>query len=1209
MNDDLINDILNMYKSTNPLRIVMPSSSSRKMVQNDRALHHIESHDVNKDSLKLEMDYVKEYRQKDDQEYLQFKNNIMLDKNDHLDNMSEVTAFGSEAFSKENTAQIYRTYNFAYRPKTNLPIVFMKDKIVSMIASNSVVVIRGSTGCGKTTQIPQFILDAEYKKKQHCNIVVTQPRRIAALSIAKRVSQEREWPVGTLVGYQMGLIKNTCPDTRITYCTTGVLLHKFVNKKHMMEYTHVILDEVHERDEDMDFLLLVVKKLLRTNSSTVKVILMSATIDVNKLAEYFSSPVENKLLPAPIINIPQCSPYNISIYYIDEIENLGSIPKINDDAPRFTHEMVEFCTHIIQVFDSIDGKNNDSYKRYAVLIFLPGLSEIEYLRSMLSSEKYASMKWDIIILHSLISTEDQENIFKKPPQDFRRIILSTNIAESSVTVPDVKYVIDFCLTKLLITEPGSNYQCLQLCWASKSNCQQRAGRAGRLMDGRVYRMVPRSFYEAILHEESLPEMLRIPLANVILKTKLLNMGEPKALLALSLDPPNLSNLRNTTLLLKEVGALLDRDQSIEEFDGELTLLGRVMAALPLDIHITKLIVLGHIFGILQDTIIIAASMSVKDIFNINFHELQSTYNEKLYWAANSDSDSIACLNAFKVWRNDKANRRITNQQEEKEWAKRKSLRVKSLREIDAFIAELMVKLRRFGIKETMGSSKNTWENLYIDHTFIIKMIIAGAFYPNYFMKFPNKIEDCKQNIEKQLSFRNPINTVILRGWPLHQPGSLYSKRFQEIFGQHIGLKNNEDITVSFDGSTRVYIEYEENNRTPDNYWFVQNCIKMRQCRIPIEIQLLSETDAHRRAEKLGLTKDYGKIVFSPSKSQEPPYKRYMYDKKPYPELPEESEYQSLKVKLQGPFSPIETQLIHLVSTGMSKFVSVDTTSVNSVLLDTCLDNPRGFLLVAQTINRSSKNDAHLILRNTTLLPNTPGLASLITLIFTPYMELRRNPLGTYYTGALCGLGYDPSTGKSLFPEHDIQIIFDNEITMNDLRMINRLRHWMNVAMHFNEDDNIDEETQNELTIKCQNQIKNAFKEIIYKPRKIQEPILTNNFEKWNLYDGSLFLEPARETSRKSNIYRLHKALELNEKNDKLEEIIKHLLELEILAHKDPYETSIAPVYCKLCLTEICGIINLRAHLCSEQHTKKKQMIDTTTEFGEDLQSILTKMRL
>lgn len=130
---------------------------------------------------------------------------------------------------------------------------------------------------------------------------------------------------------------------------------------------------------------------------------------------------------------------------------------------------------------------------------------------------------------------------------------------------------------------------------------------------------------------------------------------------------------------------------------------------------------------------------------------------------------------------------------------------------------------------------------------------------------------------------------------------------------------------------------------------------------------------------------------------------------------------------------------------------------------------------------------------------------------------------------------------------------------------------MNVAMHFNEDDNIDEETQNELTIKCQNQIKNAFKEIIYKPRKRQEPILTNNFDKWNLYDETLFLEPVRETLRQSNIYRLHKALELNEKNDKLEEMIKHLLELEILAHKYVHSLSLLSLepLCNKCLLTCC----------------------------------------
>lgn len=539
----------------------------------------------------------------------------------------------------------------------------------------------------------------------------------------------------------------------------------------------------------------------------------------------------------------------------------------------------------------------------------------------------------------------------------------------------------------------------------------------------------------MLHEESLPEMLRAPLANVILKTKMLDMGEPKALLALSLDPPNLSNIRNTILLLKEVGALLNK--GTQEFDGDLTPLGRVMASLPLDVRVSKLIVLGHLFGVLSDTIIIAASMTVKDIFNIGFFEMESTYHEKLHWSANSDSDNIACLNAFKVWRNDKANRRISSPYEEKEWARRKSLRVRSLREIDAFITEITCKLHNFGITETMGSTKNTWENLNIDRTFVLKFIIAGAFYPNYFIKFPHNINDHNRDVERTLAFRDPTNTIVLHGWPLKQPGSLYSKQFQNIFGKHMGFKTYENITVSFDGSNRVYIEHEAKNRVPNDYTFVRDCVKMRHCRNSIEIDLLSEIDACRRAEELGLTKDYGRFLFQPSNPNERPCRRYMYDKKPYLDLPESSEYRS-KLKLQGPFSPIEVQLIHMVINGMTKRVTVETTSVNSVLLDTCPNDPKGLFLVAQNITRDSKNISHLILRNTTLLPTTPGLVSLITLIFTPYMELRRSPMGTYYTGALCGLGCNHTTEKSLFPEHDLEIMFDVEITMNDLRMVRYL---------------------------------------------------------------------------------------------------------------------------------------------------------------------------
>ncbi|XP_014473196.1 PREDICTED: putative ATP-dependent RNA helicase TDRD9 isoform X2 [Dinoponera quadriceps] len=1014
---DMVDQILNMYKLDKPFTIAMPCKD-RKRADGEPSIFN-----KPKPKTKSEIDYAKEYKRKDDEEYLKLTKNIIFNKKNCLDNMSDVTEPMDGVSSNENPQRIYKTYNFAYRPENNLPILSIREKIVSMISSNSVIIIRGSTGCGKTTQVPQLILDNEFQNNRNCNIIVTQPRRIATLSIAKRVSQERDWPVGTIVGYQMGLIKHVCEDTRITYCTTGVLLHKLINKRHMLDYTHIILDEVHERDENMDFLLLVVRKLLRTNSMMVKVILMSATIDLDKFSEYFSTPVENKLVPASIIDIPESSPYNISIYYLNEMENLGSIPEISKNEPGLTSALTEFCIRIIHIFDHIDKKNNSrdgGYNRLGVLVFLPGIYEIEDMRAALTSNKYKDMKWDIIILHSLISTEEQENIFKKLPDDHRRIILSTNIAESSITVPDVKYVIDFCLTKLLVTEHRSNYQCLELCWASKSSCQQRAGRAGRVMDGRVYRMIPRSFYENALPDDDIPELIRSPLANVVLKAKMLDMGEPKALLALALDPPNLSNLQSTISLLKEVGALLNMPG---DFDGDVTPLGRVMASLPLNVHMTKLVVLGHVFDVLQDAIIIAASMSVKNMFNIGSYQSESTYYEKLEWAANSASDCIACINAFKVWRNEKMNRRITRPREEKEWARKKGLRVRSLREINALVTDITRKLEQFGIKEYMSTEKRTWDSHHVNRNIVLKVIIAGALYPNYFVKLPYDKAYCRKDVERAMSNHDPRKTVFLRGWPLEQPGMLYAKRIQEIFADFMELRDPDDITVSFDGSSRVYVRYD--GRSFDDHTFLRNAIKMRQCRVPIKIDLLSEKEASERAAMLGFTE-----IFEHKSSTDWTIKKY--ERKPYPEVPKYFECRS-KVTLHGPWSPLEVQLEHLTNSGTMKIVNVEAISVNSVLLNTYPDNSKGLFLVAQNIHQCVKNAQRLILQNTTLLPDTPGFASLIILMFTPYIEMRRDPLGVRYTGALCGLGYDHVTGLNLLSEHDLENVFDVEITMNDLR--------------------------------------------------------------------------------------------------------------------------------------------------------------------------------
>lgn len=152
---------------------------------------------------------------------------------------------------------------------------------------------------------------------------VTQPRRIAAMSIARRVSQERDWPLGTLVGYRVGMFNNTSPDTRLNYCTTGVLLRKLVNRRHMLDFTHIILDEVHERDQEMDFLILLIRKFLRTNSRSVKVILMSATINCQRFANYFSTPVANRqLAPAPVIDLEKRSQYTVKQYYLCQLDRV-----------------------------------------------------------------------------------------------------------------------------------------------------------------------------------------------------------------------------------------------------------------------------------------------------------------------------------------------------------------------------------------------------------------------------------------------------------------------------------------------------------------------------------------------------------------------------------------------------------------------------------------------------------------------------------------------------------------------------------------------------------------------------------------------------------------------------------------------------------------------------------------------------------------------
>ncbi|XP_062595523.1 ATP-dependent RNA helicase TDRD9-like [Saccostrea cucullata] len=798
--------------------------------------------------------YAEAYRQQEEEELMGYthphqQNRTSAINNDlehlDLDSIATSTVAIPHDLVPSNAMDVYQNYDFEHKYESSLPISVHKDEVIGTIESNQVTIVQGATGSGKTTQVPQYILDHYAKSGRYCNIIVTQPRRIAAMSIARRVCSERKWQLGTVCGYQVGMDKQASDDTRILYVTTGVLLRKLVSKKNMLEYTHVVLDEVHERDQDTDFSLLIVRKLLRTNSRHVKVVLMSATFDCDLFAQYFALPVRDQLEPAPVVTVDE-TPHKVSEYYVEDFQGLGQIPPLDPYDATISKEAFALAARLIEEFDKMEvklqGKFEDrNYAQYrgTVLVFLPGMVEIDDMHDYLMPLMRNNLK--IIPLHSTITVEEQTRVFDIPENGQRKVILSTNIAESSITVPDIRYVIDFCLTKNLISDPDTNYTSLQVEWASKANCIQRKGRAGRVTKGRVYRMITRNFYETFIPNYGIPEMQRCPLEKLVLQTKVFNMGEPKALLALALEPPNLDDIEKTILLLKEVGALstLATGES-NRHDGQLTFIGHVLADLPVDIKIGKLLIYGHVFGVLEECLIIGAAMSLKSLFSKPYKAHLDSYRHKLDWSRGSQSDSLAILNAFKEYEARKNMGEFRRGVSEREWCKRHFLQQRRIREIAELVKELEQRLQQFNISKP-GHRPN-FKNHFSDdqERLLLKLVMCGAFYPNYFLKDPVDEESAL----REMSGHDPLNTVMVKGLPANQ-GLLYKEAVEDQF-RNVGF-NPE----AFFEETKAYISFqwkpEYRGRVHPG---VHMAVKLRQLRQSIAIDQLSSDEAHRLLQEI-----------------------------------------------------------------------------------------------------------------------------------------------------------------------------------------------------------------------------------------------------------------------------------------------------------------------------------------------------------------------
>lgn len=866
--DDI--DIFDFSKRLEPVYLPGGQTEGHVLPDDSGIVPEIEEREVKK------QEYAEEYREREKEQLRrgQYEEERLKTLYGHGSSLAdiEITSAGTlrdvNELKTEEFTDVYKEY-YKRRPKNtqNLTISDYRKNILSSIQSNEVIIIKGPTGCGKTTQVPQYILDSFAEKNQHCNIVVTQPRRIAAISIAERVCKERDWPVGTLCGYQVGQKEKISEDTRLTYMTVGVFLNQIVNSKDLTRYTHIILDEIHERNLETDFALLVVKKLLNTNSRHVKIILMSATVDSAKFSTYFQKVYAGKFIMAPVLSVNQPRKFAIQVHYLHELSSLGELPDVKFEEPCISEQAFNICVKLIKQFEKIDS---DPKSKKSVLVFLPGINEIEELHKMLTDPKIHSpseslrYSWLPLPLHSTITHQEQAEAFKPPPTGFRKVILATNIAESSITVPDIKFVIDFCLTKVLVTDAVSNFTSLQLSWTSKANCTQRAGRVGRVMEGRVYRMVDKHFYDHYLEEESLPDMLRCPLEKVVLQSKVLSMGEPKAILALALDPPNLSDIERTILVLKEAGGLLlTCDGAFTPHDGDLTYLGLLMAQLPLDIRLTRLIALGYIFSILPECIVMAASMSLKSVFSNPFKEKMLAYNSKLEWADASCSDCIAFLNVFKVYKEniDEGFFLRSAGGGEEQWAKRHFIQIRQLKEVVNLVADITRRLKVNQIEEAPLPNRSTINYNEFEKALMLKLVIAGAFYPNYFGRGGRGGQVDEPSAVKTLGGRDPFTTIYFNGYPPEQPPHLYS----ELIKQELS-DCKEDMRVTYDGSCKVYVEFRRtdyqrdsemgyDDRVPGKISMaVYRAVKLRQIRRHVEIRIMRPEEARERAKKLGISK-------------------------------------------------------------------------------------------------------------------------------------------------------------------------------------------------------------------------------------------------------------------------------------------------------------------------------------------------------------------
>ncbi|KAF2120671.1 P-loop containing nucleoside triphosphate hydrolase protein [Lophiotrema nucula] len=571
------------------------------------------------------------------------------------------------------------------KTRRDLPVHKQRHEFLELYQKSQILVFVGETGSGKTTQIPQFVCFDDLPHLNNKMVACTQPRRVAAMSVAQRVAEEMDVSLGEEVGYSIRFEDRTSPSTMLKYMTDGMLLREAMHDNNLTRYSTIILDEAHERTLATDILMALLKEVVQRRKD-LKLIIMSATLDATKFQKYFHD--------APLLAVPGRT-HPVEIFY----------------TPAPERDYVEAALRTVLQIHATEGEGD-------ILLFLTGEEEIEDACRKIRIEASDLMQegaagpLEVYPLYGTLPPAQQQKIFSSAPAPLkqggrpgRKCIISTNIAETSLTIDGIVYVVDPGFSKQKVYNPRIRVESLLVSPISKASAQQRAGRAGRTRPGKCFRLYTEAAFKKELIEQTYPEILRSNLASTVLELKKLGIDD---LVHFDLmDPPAPETLMRA---LEELNYLACLDD-----EGDLTPLGKLASEFPLDPALAVMLISSPEFYCSNEMLSLTALLSVPQIF-VRPAKDRKRADEMKDLFAHPDGDHLTMLNVYHAFKSEAA------QDNPKQWTHDHFLSYRALQQAD----NVRLQLKRIMEREEIELMSTPFENKkYYEN--IRRALVAGFF--------------------------------------------------------------------------------------------------------------------------------------------------------------------------------------------------------------------------------------------------------------------------------------------------------------------------------------------------------------------------------------------------------------------------------------------------------------------------------------------------